>query len=74
MHKTAKYNAELTHTVLLSSRLRHCGMIFRVSPVSEGLVPQTLYRKFARGPQWVTSISRLPDEFPFKNTGSALVG
>ena len=64
LHKTSKYNAELTNTVLLSSRLRHCGMIFRVSPVSEGLVPQILYRSFAPGQQWETSISRLRDESP----------
>ena len=51
----------LTNTVSLSSGVRRCSIIRRISPASAGLVPRTSYRGFAAGSRWRTPIS--PD-FP----------
>jgi len=52
MYKTASYNAEKHNRpiALLSSGLRHCSIICRISPASGALVPQTIYRDLAPDP------------------------
>jgi len=64
LYKTTNFNAKLTNTVLLSSTLHHCSIIWRIWPASGGLVTRPPTGVFPLDPNRGLLSPRLPDEPP----------